>query len=136
MFIATIDSGLKVSRLEFLTMAKRAFNFSELPGSSAGSSTPKQPKNAQPQEEQSPRTIKTPKQRATVNAMVVSISPTKPGARYFDGELTTDGNAITRIVGFEKKRDELESYCTRRVPMTEKLQNPAKHSPRQTGSEA
>jgi len=68
--------------------------------------------------------------------MVVSISPTKPGAQYFDGELTTDGNAITRIVGFEKKRDELESYCTRRVPMTEKLRNPAKHSPRQTGSEA
>lgn len=36
---------------------------------------------SQPQEKLSPRTIKTPKQRATVNAMVVSISPTKSGAR-------------------------------------------------------
>jgi len=50
--------------------------------------------------------------------MVVSTSPTKPGARYFDGELTTGGNAITRIVGFEKKSDELQSYCTRRVPVS------------------
>ena len=54
-------------------MAKRSLNFT----------SPKQPAVSPAR-----GTIQSPEQRATVNAMIVSISPTKPGAHYFDGELT------------------------------------------------
>lgn len=95
-------------------MAKRTLDFSK----AAASSPPKQHKNVPHREQQlSLSTIKTPEQKATVNAVVVSISPSKPGARYFDGELT-DGNAVMRVIGFEKKqRDELESYYTQQLPI-------------------
>lgn len=94
-------------------MAKRALDFSK----AAASSSPKQLKH----EGMSPSKIKCPEQQATVNAVVVSISPSKPGARYFDGEVT-DGKAVMRLVGFEKRqRDELESYCKQQLPV--KLRN-------------
>ena len=39
-------------------------------------------------------------------------------SRYFDGELT-DGDAIIRVVGFDKaKRQELKSFCDYGVPVT------------------
>ena len=90
-------------------MAKRALDFSK----AAVNSPPKQIKNVSHHKQAMYlSTIKTPKQKATVNAVVVSISPSKPEARYFDGELT-DGKNVMRMVGFEKKqRDELESYYT------------------------
>ena len=63
-------------------MAKRALDFSK-----ATARTP--PKKLKwVSHPMSPATINTPEQKATVNAVVVSISPSKPGARYFDGALT------------------------------------------------
>ena len=63
-------------------MAKWALDFSK-----ATAKTP-QKQLKQVSHPMSPSNIKTPEQNATVNAVVVSISPSKPGARYFDGELT------------------------------------------------
>lgn len=66
----------------------------------------------------SPSKISDADQHATITGVVASLSPVKPSARYFDGELT-DGDTIIRLVGFGRsKHEELQSYCESNIPVT------------------
>ena len=66
-----------------------------------------------------PKKIKTSDPRATIDAVVASVSPTQPEkSNFFDGELT-DGEAVVRVVGFEKQqRDTLNEFKEKDLPVT------------------
>ena len=55
-----------------------------------------------------------PSKRAQVEAIVRSISPSR--GKFFDGELS-DGEAIVRVVGFDKDQlKKLSEYCEKQQP--------------------
>ncbi|CAI8056525.1 hypothetical protein GBAR_LOCUS30803 [Geodia barretti] len=103
---ATVLSGRSVNCCS-LIMAKRPLTFED--------TTPKKHlKQDSSQTPISPTNINSPSSNATVHALIASVSPLKP-SRYFDGEIT-DGESITRIVGFDKaQRQLLLSFCDRKV---------------------
>ena len=91
-------------------MAKRPLTFED--------TTPKKHlKQDSSQTPISPTNINSPSSNATVHALIASVSPLQPSC-YFDGEIT-DGDSITRIVGFDKaQRQLLLSFCDRKVAIT------------------
>lgn len=66
----------------------------------------------------SPSTIKSPNEKATVNAVLASLSPQKRSNRSFQGEVT-DGDTVIPIFGFdENHRKKLEPYMDDQTPLT------------------
>ena len=56
---------------------------------------------------------------ATVDAVIASVSPPKNSkTNFFDGKIT-DGETVTRIVGFDKtQRDTLDRFRQKGTPVT------------------
>lgn len=69
----------------------------------------------------SPSTIESPIEKATVNAVLTSLSPQKLPSRCFQGE-QTDGDTVIPILGFDQsQRQKLQHYLDDHTPLT--LQN-------------
>ena len=65
----------------------------------------------------SPSTIKSTNERATVNAVLASLSPKKRSSRSFQGEVT-DGDSVIPIFGFdENHRQKLQPYLDDQIPL-------------------
>ena len=65
-----------------------------------------------------PKVIASPDTHASVHALVLSLSPTKPRGTFFDGELT-DGVKIVRVVGFDKQQHtKLQDFHVKQAPVT------------------
>ena len=86
-------------------MVKRSLSFPELP---------KTPPTKKPL--LSPSNISNIEEHATVTGLLASLSPVKP-SRYFDAELT-DGEALIRLVGFEKFKRQLQPFSDYELPVT------------------
>ena len=92
-------------------MAKRALNFDD--------NTSKEELQKVKLEPLTPTKLATADPHATVDAVIASVSPPKNSkTNFFDGEIT-DGETITRIVGFDKtQRDTLDHFRQKGVPVT------------------
>ena len=94
-------------------MAKRSLNFSDT-GTSVDIKSKRQSRST---EVLSPKKIKSADAHATLHAVVMSMSPLKKKGTFFDGELT-DGDGVTRIVGFDKaQQQKLETFYAQKTPV-------------------